>query len=327
MTDCEHNQQQLNAHLFDLSLTDSKSDWSSLVAMFVHSQLKTWPLAATNYKNLRKVTKRSLTFADFKIDIQHNPSRMRSTCANGSKEAIKERPCFLCVEHLADEQKGLLLLDKYLLLLNPYPIFNEHLTISSIYHVPQLIEERVGDMLHLADLLRGRTLFYNGAECGASAPDHFHFQSVPERAMPVDCELDVLIDKNGRTLVDEKNGRVVLVESYLRECVVIESERAEWVVAQFDKVISKLPLNDIVGEPMMNLLANFAYGKYRFVIFPRKVQRPSCFYASGDAKITISPASVEMGGVMITPRKEDFEKISKQDIINIFEEVSYSISI
>ncbi|MBN1767052.1 MAG: DUF4922 domain-containing protein [Prolixibacteraceae bacterium] len=325
MVEEKNTPQNFDAHLFDCALPHSESDLP--LSEFVSAQLKMWPLAAANYHQLRKVIKRSVFFTDFKIDIQYNPARKRSTCANLSKDAIEQRPCFLCVEHLPVEQKGVLLLEKYFLLLNPYPIFNEHFTISSVQHVPQLITNRLDDMLQLSHRLKGRTVFYNGAECGASAPDHFHFQCVPGRVLPFDIELDMMLEKNAQPLIDEKNGRVVLIESYLRECLVLESEQAGWIVFQFNNLLSKLPVNEHSGEPMMNILARFEYGKYRVALFPRQKQRPQCFYAENEDKIMISPASVEMGGVLITPRKEDFEKITKQDIINIFEEVSYSISL
>ncbi|MCF8362852.1 MAG: DUF4922 domain-containing protein, partial [Prolixibacteraceae bacterium] len=255
------------------------------------------------------------------------PGRIRSTCASRHDKAIKERPCFLCVENLPAEQQGFLLLGKYLVLVNPYPIFKQHFTISDINHADQLIQNRVADMLQLSEKLNNFTLFYNGPECGASAPDHFHFQAVPKQTLPVDREYEHLLDHNARCLKQEKKGSVFMFDSFLRECVVFESDNIGWIEANFYHVLSKCFVNEGGKEPMINLLANYRCGTYRLFLFPRAAQRPSFFYKSGDDKILVSPASVEMGGAIITPRKEDFEKISKQDVIRIFEEVSFSISI
>jgi len=291
------------------------------------NQLASWPLAAENYRKLQKTLKRTLSFGNFSIDVQHNPGRVRSTCAKTDEKEIKERPCFLCVENLPDEQKGFLMLDKYLVLVNPYPIFDRHLTISDINHTPQIIHQRIADMLKLSEKLNSYTLFYNGPECGASAPNHFHFQAVLKHKLPVDRECEQLLNHNSRQLKQDKKGSVYMVDSILRECIIFESENIEGIVENFNEILTKCFKNDNGKEPMINVLANARCGVFRLFLFPRVARRPSFFYKSGADKILVSPASVEMGGTMITPRKEDFEKITKQDVIRIFEEVSYSISL
>jgi hypothetical protein len=290
-------------------------------------QLNLWPLAADNYQKLKKILKRTLTFGNFSVDIQHNPGRVQSTCAKTQEEHIKKRPCFLCAENLPAEQKGFLILEQYLLLINPYPIFKHHLTISDINHTPQLIHNRISDILKLSKELKNYTLFYNGPGCGASAPDHFHFQAVPKNALPVDREYELLLKHNSRCLKQDKKGAIFMVDSFLRDCVIFESDNIKWIEENFNHILPKCFLNEGGQEPMINVLANFRCGILRLFLFPRAAQRPSFFYKTGEDKIVVSPASVEMGGTIITPRKEDFDKISKQDVIRIFEEVSYSISI
>lgn len=291
------------------------------------NQLASWPLAAANYLKLKKTLKRTLLFENFSIDVQHNPGRVRSTCAKTDEKEIKERSCFLCVENLPDEQKGFVMLDKYLVLVNPYPIFYRHLTISDIKHTPQLINNRIADILNLAKKLNNYTLFYNGPNCGASAPDHFHFQAVPKNTLPVDREYEYLLDHNARCLKQEKKGSVFMFDSFLRECLVFESVYVNWIEENFNHVLAKCFQNKCGQEPMINVMASFRCGTFRLFLFPRVTQRPSFFYETGDDQIIVSPASVEMGGTIITPRKEDYEKITKQDVIRIFEEVSYSISL
>lgn len=315
---------QLQQHL----LTDIQYDnLNDCIEELYQSQLNSWPLVADNYRNLQKTLKRTLLFGNFSVDIQHNPGRVRSTCAKTQEGHIKERPCFLCAENLPAEQKGLLILERYLLLINPYPIFSRHLTISDINHTPQLIHNRISDILKLSKKLNNYTLFYNGPGCGASAPDHFHFQAVPKNALPVDREYEQLLKHNSRCLKQDKNGAIYMIDSFLRECVIFESDNIKWVEENFNHILTKCFLNEGGQEPMINVLANFCCGTFRLFLFPRAAQRPLFFYKTGNDKIVVSPASVEMGGTIITPRKEDFEKITKQDVIRIFEEVSYSISL
>nr|MDA3817734.1 DUF4922 domain-containing protein [Prolixibacteraceae bacterium] len=209
--------------------SDLKADnYNDCVEKLYRSQLDSWPLAAGNYLKLNETLKRTLQFGNFSIDIQHNPGRLRSTCASTHEKAIKERPCFLCVENLPAEQKGFVMLDKYLVLVNPYPIFKQHLTISDLNHTGQLIQNRVADMLKMAEKLNNFTLFYNGPDCGASAPDHNHFQAVPKQTLPADREYEQLLDNNARCLKQEKKGSVFMVDSFLRECVVFESDNLDW---------------------------------------------------------------------------------------------------
>lgn len=309
-------------HLLNIDDKLAKADWSERIELMYEHQLETWKMAHTHYGQFESVVSRTILFDDFKFDLQYNPARARSTCADLSKKTIENRKCFLCPQNLPPEQKGFLLLDRYLLLVNPFPIFKRHLTISAINHTPQTIIGKLADMLEIARELSGFTVFYNGPRCGASAPDHFHFQAVPFGSMPVDNEIDKLSPVKGKIYVDEDTLRMYSLSSYLRTILIFDSTETCDIEKAFDCICKKLPFDAESNEPMMNLLANYRDGKYRLVLFPRKAQRPSCYYREGADRILVSPASVELGGTIVTPNEDNFKNLTKHDIIGIFNDVS-----
>ncbi|MGF7139756.1 DUF4922 domain-containing protein [Roseimarinus sediminis] len=312
------------ASLPQISNKKDHLSWSDAIEQLYVQQLNDWPLARNHYHQLEHIERRTFNFGTFSIDVQHNAARARSTFADLSPRSIEQRPCFLCTENLPSEQKGLLLRNSYLLLINPYPIFDRHLTISDLQHCPQLIENRIADMLSIAKNLEAYTIFYNGPECGASAPDHFHFQAVVKKYLPVNAELKNQQHRLSKQ-VDEPGVKVFYGRHSLRDFVLIESEQINETDRYFRKFVAQLPLKASSPEPGINLLANYENGIYQLIIFPRKARRPKCFYSQGAEQLLVSPASVELAGILVTPRKEDFEKIDKAAIIGIFDDTSLSI--
>lgn len=298
--------------------------WSEAIEQLYVQQLNDWPLARNHYHQLEHTERRTFNFGTFSIDVQHNAARARSTFADLSPQSIEQRPCFLCTKNLPSEQKGLLLNKHYQLLINPYPIFDRHLTISALQHCPQLIENRIADMFSIAKKLEDYTIFYNGPECGASAPDHFHFQAVVKKYLPVNAELKNQQFRLSKQ-IDEPGLKVFYSRHSLRDFVLIESEQINEIDRYFRKIVAQMPLNANSPEPGMNLLANHENGIYQLIIFLRKARRPKCFYIQGAEQLMVSPASIELAGLLITPRKEDFEKIDKAAIIGIFDDSSLSI--
>lgn len=268
-------------------------------------QLKEWGLAAANYKALAQVKVKTFEVGGCVYKVQFNPARITSSTAKVDPESIRERKCFLCPENLPPVQKGVPFKEHYRILVNPYPIFPRHLTIPDIRHVNQRILPRIDDMLDLAEALDDYLIFYNGPKCGASAPDHAHFQAGSKGFLP--------IEKEWREIKDAP-----------RATLVIESENKEEVIALFKKVYHSMELKPGDDEPMMNVLAWYEDNKWIVCIFPRELHRPACYSAEGDKNILISPASVDLGGVFITPLEKDFDKITAEDIHGILSEVCIS---
>lgn len=284
-------------------------------------QLATWETARANYAALAGVRVKELDVDGTPYKVQFNPARIVSSAARVDAKSISERKCFLCPGNLPPEQKGIPFGGHYRILVNPFPIFPRHLTIPDTEHVPQRIASRFPDMLDLARLLTDYTVFYNGPHCGASAPDHAHFQAGNRGFLP--------IEKTWRTQVAGKvtgYGQAVLwqLDDAPRTTLVIESAEKEDAEKLFCLLYRSLPVKPGEEEPMMNVLARYETDRWTVFVFPRRKHRPDCYNAEGEANLLISPASVDLGGVFITPVEKDFRKITAEDVKRILEEVCLS---
>ena len=290
---------------------------------FAESQRQSWPLAKANYEGLRLVETKEFRFDGFQIKVQFNPERIRSSAAKVDNKSIAERPCFLCNENRPIEQQAIAFGKQFLVLLNPYPIFKTHFTISSNFHVTQRFLVNAKRLFELAAAMEGFTVLYNGPESGASAPDHLHFQAGEMDFMPVGKEFEEIKQQAGIILFPGLNTQVWAFYHYLRKMVSIETtsvaEGME-VINDFYNQFAQLQPEKI--EPMMNVLCSFSKGKWKIHLFPRKAHRPSQYFAEGKQQLLISPGSVDLGGVFVVPRKEDFDKITREDVIDILAQVS-----
>jgi ATP adenylyltransferase/5',5'''-P-1,P-4-tetraphosphate phosphorylase II len=271
----------------------------------------------------------------FQIKVQFNPTRFVSSSAKVDEESIKKRKCFLCIENLPEEQKGILFESKsqpherLIFLCNPAPIFNEHFTVSNVKHTPQQIFNNISMMIELAELCNNEyTVFYNGPKCGASAPDHFHFQACP--AEDLITEKDFINHPERFHILHEKENvivRFITAENYLRNVIIISSKDKNGLKNYFQKFYRALQeINEIEIEPMMNIFALMRNDDYHIIIFPREKHRPDCYFAEGDANMLISPGLVDMCGIIITPLQKDFERINESIIRQVYSEVSLSTS-
>jgi ATP adenylyltransferase/5',5'''-P-1,P-4-tetraphosphate phosphorylase II len=293
---------------------------SDRVKALLDSQLKEWDLAAVNYRLLANVRTREIDFGDLKLLVQFNPELIRSSAAKVDTKSIEERPCFLCEKNRPPEQKGVAFSDDMVILVNPFPIFTKHLTIPSEEHILQRIKKNFGNMLDLAQALPDFVIFYNGPECGASAPDHLHFQAGNRGFLPIEKDFE---DKRLLTRVkSDSHFEMWQWEHYLRGIISFQGSNVEMIMKSFKEIYEGLSeIQQGKPEPMLNILVYFADGNWIIHIIPRKLHRPSQYFAEEEKKILLSPASVDLGGVLIVPREEDFEKITAEDISDIFRQV------
>lgn len=288
---------------------------------WMHQQLTEWPLAATNFAALDQIQTRTIRLSPGEtLTIQFNPARITSSAAKTDSQSIGQRPCFLCTKNRPAEQVGLPFQSTYQILVNPFPIFPRHLTIVDQQHLPQLIDGRLKDMLELARELSDFVIFYNGPKCGASAPDHFHFQAGEKGHMPIEQEWPhlkkQLIFNDTRIVVEASIG-------YSRKCLSLQSSQAETLIHWLGKIIDSLHTDDQAqAEPMLNLLVSYEADQWRVFLFPRGAHRPRQFFAEGADQLLLSPASVDFGGLLITPREADFMKLEAELIRDVFEQVS-----
>ncbi|MBU0475603.1 MAG: DUF4922 domain-containing protein [Bacteroidetes bacterium] len=306
----------------DLRNYISGNSKSNKVEALLKLQIDSWVLVKINYNDLNLIKKKEFLFDGFEILVQFNPGRIVSSSAKVDAKSIGERPCFLCPKNLPFEQKGLVCKDDYLLLVNPFPIFEEHFTIPHFNHNPQEIYSNFGDMLAIAKELGEKyTLFYNGPQCGASAPDHMHFQASPKNAMPIENQTEYL-NKSSENIFQNDVVTVSAITHYLRNLFLLESKNIEQLTTEFQKLYSSIKeTTNSDLEPLMNIIVTFDES-WRVYIFPRKAHRPKEFFLEGADKILLSPAAVDFGGLLITPREEDFDKITKEDIISIFQQTT-----
>ena len=284
-------------------------------------QLASWETARNNYAALSEVQVKELNVNGTLYKVQFNPARIVSSGAKVDAKSIKERKCFLCPANLPAVQKGIPFEGHYNILVNPFPIFPRHLTVPETAHVAQRIAPRFGDMLDLARQLTDYTIFYNGPKCGASAPDHAHFQAGNKGFMPI--EQDWRRQVVGK-VADYGQATLWWLNDAPRTTLVIESADRKTAIKLFDTVYHSLDIQPGEDEPMMNVLVMYEDNKWIVFVFPRAKHRPACYTAEGDANLLSSPASVDLGGVFITPVEKDFIKITAKDIAQILSEVCLS---
>ncbi len=291
----------------------------------IDRQLAGWPEAARRYSDLCDVQTKEITIGGMPVRVQYNPARAVSTLARTDAASIAARPCFLCRENRPQQQKSMPFEGcdgrRYEILVNPFPIFPEHFTVPAVDHVPQRIAGRFPDMLRLADTFSDMTVFYNGPESGASAPDHFHFQMGCRGFLPVERHFGLL---GPRTVMRPGAAVIALTSAYIPGLPVITAPDAKSAEAAFLRVLRSLPVSPRTGEPQLNILCwkerTDSDTVFRILVIPRKAHRPSCYYAPEGEAVRISPASVDLGGVFIVPVEEDFRRANAEVLQSIIRE-------
>jgi hypothetical protein len=301
----------------------SGNDLASKAHALLEQQKGAWDLLRNGYDTLLSVRTRVFEFDGFQIKVQFNPGRLTSTVAKVDATSIKERKCFLCIENLPPAQLGIPCDGELMVLCNPFPIFPEHFTIPSVRHTPQLIRDSFATFLNLTRELGERyTVFYNGPRCGASAPDHLHFQAGNRAFLPIDAEYELLKKARGTRIFESDSLRAYSLENYLRHFITLESPDARLLVRAFGALYEALQEGGPAGEePMLNVLGFYTNGEWRIHVFPRAKHRPAFYFKEGEEKLLISPAAVELSGICTTPRAEDFDKVTRQHIADMYREV------
>lgn len=285
-------------------------------------QLSVWEMARNNFEGLKTVQIREFDFDGFAVKVQFNPARMVSSGAKVDAKTIAQRKCFLCAANRPEVQRGIEWRD-YDILINPFPIFTRHLTIPRREHVDQQLLPYIVDMFDLARELPDFVVFYNGPKCGASAPDHMHFQAGNADFLPLVADYFNL-KQSGRTdLVEQiESAETYLMNNYLRVVYCIESVNPDALKTAFVKLYNSWIKEEGV-EPMMNVVCLYRDGKWYLFVIPRGAFRPWQYTAEGDQQLLVSPATVEVSGLFITPVKEHFERITKDDVVDILNQCSY----
>jgi len=299
---------------------------------FVKDQLSVWPLAAENYRSLKKAGSKVLSIGGLPVTVQLNPCRRISSEASLDKESINRRPCFLCPENRPAEQTNMEFEGRkgrrYRVTLNPYPIFPSHLVISSFEHTPQSIWHRYQDLLDFVRENNEYLGFYNGPESGASAPDHMHFQACPQGLTPLQNRVDELLaagdDKTLDYLTNVKEARLFHLNEYARGVFVLCGATAKSTAKLFYRLLDCAPVPDGSSEPKMNIIAWCHEGEYRTVVIFRERHRPHNYSSFGADHLAMSPGCADLAGVYVTTREEDFDKLDAGLLSQVVREVAAS---
>ena len=279
--------------------------------------------AFLNYEALGGVEKKDMTIDGFPAQLFFNPARVRSVMADVSPEALQKRACFLCPDgveehqltHNWDSPTG----HTYYIRVNPFPIFSPHFTVSSSVHERQELLPHLESMLHLAKELPEMTIFYNGPMCGASAPDHMHFQAVPRHSLPIEDHFDT----------NYANAILVQEADLQDHLTAVKRILAMGTIPEEASQTGSLTVGASHAEeyePRWNIVSWYD-NSFHTIIFFRKESRPMCFFAPEEERILFSPATVEMAGIGIVANRESFDRLTPSKLRDIIREVADTLPI
>lgn len=293
----------------------------SSISRFFNRQLEKWDDARHRFRDLKHVETKKLSE---EVRLQFNPARIVSTGAKIDKKTLGERPCFLCDKNRPKEQMSQQIDERFHLLVNPFPILPVHFTIPARKHQPQAIYKNYGEMHRFLSLHSELMVFYNGPKCGASAPDHLHFQAGTSGILPLQANWQRL----SRNLTDiislNDEEKIAVVRDFIVPAFVIISKSEESDETLFHRLYKSMPMRGDETEPMMNIIAWRKEDEYISVVIPREKHRPEAYFAEGDAHVMISPGALDMSGLIITPREEDFHKLTEESATTILQECGIS---
>ena len=293
----------------------------SSISRFFNRQLEKWDDARHRFRDLKHVETKKLSE---EVRLQFNPARIVSTGAKIDKKTLGERPCFLCDKNRPKEQMSQQIDERFHLLVNPFPILPVHFTIPARKHQPQAIYKNYGEMHRFLSLHSELIVFYNGPKCGASAPDHLHFQAGTSGILPLQANWQRL----SRNLTDiislNDEEKIAVVRDFIVPAFVIISKSEESDETLFHRLYKSMPMRGDETEPMMNIIAWRKGDEYISVVIPREKHRPEAYFAEGDAQVMVSPGALDMSGLIITPREEDFHKLTEESATTILQECGIS---
>ena len=293
----------------------------SSISRFFNRQLEKWDDARHRFRDLKHVETKKLSE---EVRLQFNPARIVSTGAKIDKKTLGERPCFLCDKNRPKEQMSQQIDERFHLLVNPFPILPVHFTIPARKHQPQAIYKNYGEMHRFLSLHSELMVFYNGPKCGASAPDHLHFQAGTSGILPLQANWQRL----SRNLTDiislNDEEKIAVVRDFIVPAFVIISKSEESDETLFHRLYKSMPMRGDETEPMINIIAWRKGDEYISVVIPREKHRPEAYFAEGDAQVMVSPGALDMSGLIITPREEDFHKLTEESATTILQECGIS---
>jgi len=303
-----------------------QTDLKTQVDELIVQQLAEWPLLRDNHDQRSRGRNKTLQLSGFPVRVHCNPARIKSTTALVDDTSIRQRPCILCPDHLFEQQRGVAYRDQFVILCNPYPIVDRHLTIVDSSHVEQAIAGRFSSLLELAKALTGDfVLFYNGPRCGASTPEHFHVQAVPRQRVPVVGHFAMIEETptfrvRKRAVAMHASVETVTLQDYYASLVVYRGSDPLTLASQVEHTLDLLAaIQKTSEEPLVNLLISFDDPGWVIYLYPRSRHRPRCYF---EQTLCVSPASLDMAGHVVIPIESQFDSVSTESLSEVFSEVT-----
>ena len=306
-----------NSRVLDAAALNGEGrSFPDLLEALFEQQLRDWSQLREGVEALQSVEVRQLFINGVSVSLQHNPRRIVSTSASVDEASIRERPCFLCAQNMPAEEKGLAFGDGLIAFCNPFPVLERHLVVLAREHIPQQLGGHIEQFLDLAASLgRDYVALYNGAKCGASAPDHLHFQAGRAGRLPI-------FDDIARKRSAGKTHGLYTSDSYGARFIWFRTGDHDQALMTIESLMEILNRNSIEVEAMVNLLARHDGVEWEIVIIPRAKHRPAAYFEAGDARILVSPAAIDLAGMVVVPRKTDFDGLDENQVRGIFSEVT-----
>ena len=298
------------------------------ISKFIKDQLSVWPLAAKNFRSLKSAKYRHFDIGGLQVSVQLNPCRIASSTAEVDAGSIASRPCFLCVDNRPAEQFHIRYEGKkgrtYNVQVNPYPVFRNHLVVARSMHLPQTIWHHFPDMLLFTKMYKNFTVFYNGPMSGASAPDHLHFQACPRGLLPLENAADAFLDNATGELERVQDASLYKFDGFTRGVYVLKATTQKSMAKLFYRLLECSPRREGEDEPRFNLYSWYKGGEFRTAVVLRSNLRSHHYSAEGEDHLTMSPGAADMAGFFIAPKEEDFNKITRDQLAQMVDEVSIS---
>ncbi|MBQ9310526.1 MAG: DUF4922 domain-containing protein [Bacteroidales bacterium] len=298
------------------------------IKKFIKDQLSVWPLAAQNFRSLKQASYKHFNIGGLEVSVQLNPCRIASSTAEVDEASIAARKCFLCAHNRPKEQFHVKYEGKkrrtYNVQVNPYPVFRDHLVVVRDQHLPQTIWHHFPDMLLFTKMYHDFTVFYNGPMSGASAPDHLHFQACPRGVLPLEIAADKALDTASGELERVQDASLYKFDGFTRGVYILKATTQKSMAKLFYRLLECSPRREGEGEPRFNLYSWYKNGEFRTVVVLRSKLRSHHYSAQGEEHLTMSPGAADMAGFFIAPKQEDFEKITREQLASMVDEVSVS---
>ncbi|HWQ33203.1 MAG TPA: DUF4922 domain-containing protein [Blastocatellia bacterium] len=302
-------------------LAQASTDLTVFVSALITQQRATWPLLREAVAALAQVEVRHFEIKGSPVVAQFNPARIVSTAAKVDAASISRRPCFLCPDNLPPEEKGIAFGSDFVILCNPFPVLPNHLVIAHREHTPQQIAGNFDALLDVAAAL-GPDYFalYNGPACGASAPDHLHFQACESRWLPIFADAE---KRERRFVAADSKPEVFTLPGYRLNVLIARSSDRQALAEWFARVTERLAaVTQAASEPLLNLVIRHDGAAWTVCFFPRSRHRPARYFAGDEARLTISPAGIDLAGVVVVPEAAHFARLTADDLEQIYAEVT-----